>query len=126
MDVLSRLKVTEVEIWLFGKPAWELETEGWNIDEWTPEELEEKGKELQRRMHRKAEITRNLLLNGWKGEGGSYTISFYKRTPIERAKNELASLGITPDEVSLDEHEDEEDTFVEFQRRSHNGGAAGR
>jgi len=93
MNVLDRLKVTEVEVWLFGKPAWEMEIEGWNIDKWTPEELEEKGKELQQRMNRKAQIIRNLLQNGWKGEGGLYTISFYKRIPIERAKNEMGRLG---------------------------------
>jgi hypothetical protein len=125
MSLMDRRKVTEVNLWLFGKPAWEMEIEGWKIDEWTPEELEEKGKELQRRMQRKADITRNLLLNGWKGEGGLYTISFYKKAPIEKAKNELAALWIKPDEVSLEEHEDDGEAFLEAESMSRKGGAAG-
>ena len=126
MSITDRHKVAEAELWLFGKPAWEMDTEGWNIDEQTPEELEEKGKELQRRMKRKAEITRNLLLNGWKGEGGLYTISFYKIMPIERAKNELAALGIQPNEVSIEEHDDDGSTFLEAEGRARKNGAAGR
>jgi hypothetical protein len=126
MSLTDRHKVTEVNLYLFGKPAWEMEIEGWTVDERTPEELEEKGKELRVRMQRKAEITRNLLLNGWKGEGGLYTISFYKKASIGEAKNELAALGIRPDEVSLDEHEDDGETFLEAERRSRKGGAAGR
>ena len=39
-----RLKVTEVEIWLFGKPAWEMEIEGWSIDTGFPRSLKRKEK----------------------------------------------------------------------------------
>jgi hypothetical protein len=65
---MDRGKVTEVDRWLFGRPAWEMDAESLNIDERTPEELEEKGKELRRRM---------------------------KQGSIERAKNELAVWGFS-------------------------------
>jgi hypothetical protein len=98
-------------IHLFWKPGWELDLERDKIDMRAAEELERAGILLWQRLHRASQITRNLLMNGWLGQGAAYDIDFYKSIPMEKAKNELAALGIKPDEVLLEEQEEEGEIF---------------
>jgi hypothetical protein len=46
-------------------------------------------------------------MNGWHGAGAAYDTDFYKDIPIEKAMNELAALGMKPDEVLLEEQDEE-------------------
>jgi hypothetical protein len=99
---------SEVSIFLFGKPAWEIELEGADVDAGMADTFETLGKELNERLRWIAEVTRKLLRNEWEGSGGLYDIYFYKPIPVERAKAELTHLGVNPDDVNLEEVEPED------------------
>jgi len=103
---VSEVPETEVELWLFGKPEWELK----DINTATPDEIRQLGEELRERLRRVAEIMKILEKNGWiRGGGGLYEIFYYKDIGIEEAKEELRRLGIDPEkEVDLFEEEEEE------------------
>ena len=95
----------EVDLFLFGKPEWEM-----NMEEVSASEIREKGEELRERLHRIAEIMEKLENAGWERAGASlYSISFYKDIAIEDAKEELRQLGIDPEEVGLMEIEEDEE-----------------
>jgi len=95
----------EVDLFLFGKPEWEM-----NIEEVSASEIREKGEELRERLNRIAEIMEKLENAGWERAGASlYSISFYKDIAIEDAKEELRQLGIDPEEVGLMEIEEDEE-----------------
>ena len=100
----------EVDLFLFGKPEWEM-----NIEEVSASEIREKGEELRERLHRIAEIMEKLEGAGWERAGASlYSISFYKDIAIEDAKEELRQLGIDPEEVGLMEIEDEDEEIEDL------------
>ena len=95
----------EVDLFLFGKPEWEM-----NMEEVSASEIREKGEELRERLNRIAEIMEKLEGAGWERAGASlYSISFYKDIAIEDAKEELRQLGIDPEEVGLMEIEEEDE-----------------
>ena len=95
----------EVDLFLFGKPEWEM-----NIEEVSASEIREKGEELRERLNRIAEIMEKLENAGWERAGASlYSISFYKDIAIEDAKEELRQLGIDPEEVGLMEIDEDEE-----------------
>jgi len=76
----------------------------------TPEMLREKGKELKERLEKAAEVLGKLLKNGWElveGYGALYSLELTKEISLEEAREELLTLGIDPDEVNLEEFEDE-------------------
>ena len=107
MSVAESTRETEVLVWLFGKPAWELDIEGVDVTEGMADEIELEGKELQARLSRAAQVVRKLVKSGWEGSGGLYDLSLYKAIPLEQAEKELADLGISVDEVNLEELEPE-------------------
>jgi len=95
----------EVDLFLFGKPEWEM-----NMEEVSASEIREKGEELKERLSRIAEIMEKLENAGWERAGASlYSISFYKDIAIEDAKEELRQLGIDLEEVGLMEIEEEDE-----------------
>jgi len=91
-----------VAIFLFGKPAWEIERlEGSTV---TPELLGEVaacGEELSRRLSRAAQVGKRLLDAGWEGLGLVYGIDFYKAITLKETQEELKDIGVNPDEVSI-------------------------
>ena len=98
-----------MDLFLFGKPEWEM-----NMEEVSASEIREKGEELRERLHRIAEIMEKLENAGWERAGASlYSISFYKDIAIEDAKEELRQLGIDPEEVGLMEIEEEDEEEIE-------------
>jgi len=111
MNVIERTKVTEVTVWVFAKPPWEMEIEGWKKDISTAEEIENNGTELQQRLQRKAQIMRDLLLNRMERRRGLVSYFLLQANPILAGEERIGRLGIDPNEVSLDEHEDETDAF---------------
>jgi hypothetical protein len=102
MSVVERSTETEIIVWLFGKPDWELDIEGADVTEEMADEIELLGKELQERMRLAGQIIRKLVTNGWTGSGGLYDLWFSKGIPMEQAKKELATLGISEDDVTLE------------------------
>ena len=99
----------EADLFLFGKPAWELD-----MEEASAEEIRKKGDEIKERLYRIAEIMEKLEQAGWERYSASlYSISFYKEINEEEAKEELRRLGIDPEEVSLMEIEEEEEAEEE-------------
>ena len=99
----------EADLFLFGKPAWELD-----MEEASAEEIRKKGDEIKERLYRIAEIMEKLEQAGWERYSASlYSISFYKEINEEEAKEELRRLGIDPEEVSLMEIEEEEEEEAE-------------
>ncbi len=112
MSVVESSRETQVTVWLFGKPDWELDIEGVDVTEEMAGEIERKGEELQTRLCRDAKIIRKLVKSGWEGSGGLYDLWFSKPIPLEQAEKELADLGISGDEVTLEELE------IEFEEES--------
>ena len=93
-----------VSVFLFGKPAWEIERlEGSPIDLDLLNEIASCGQVLSTRLARAAELGRRLVDSGWEGVGLLYEIDFYKEVTLEDAEAELRALGIAPDEVSIRE-----------------------
>ena len=98
-----------VAVFLFGKPAWEIESlEGSAV---TPEllgEVSRCGEELNRRLARAAEVGRRLLEAGWEGVGLVYGMDFYKAISLLDSQEELKAIGIAPDEVTIKEVDETE------------------
>ena len=97
-----------VSIFLFGKPAWEIEgLEGSPVGAELLDAITSCGEELERRLARAAELGRKLVVSGWEGYGLLYDIEFYKTSTLEDAEEEMKALGIEPDEVSIREESDD-------------------
>jgi hypothetical protein len=98
-----------VSVFLFGKPAWEIDgLEGSPVDLELLEAIASCGEELGRRLARVAELGRRLVERGWEGYGLLYDVEFYKSLTLRDAEEELKALGIEPDEVSIREEGEEE------------------
>lgn len=93
-------EVTRVDLFLFGKPAWELPIEN-QIGEKEIRLIRRKGKELHQRLNRIADIIILLRSNNWKIYHTLNSIHCVKEISLEDAKKELAKLGISEDEVDL-------------------------
>ena len=96
-----------VSVFLFGKPAWEIEgLEGSPVDFELLSAIASCGQELSRRLARAAELGKKLVVKGWEGYGLLYDVEFYKSVTLKDAEEELKGLGIEPDEVSIREEDD--------------------
>jgi hypothetical protein len=98
-------KETRFSLFLFGKPAWEIEDLEGELNFKTLEEIYALGKELNERLQWVARIARELLNHGWDAYGTLYDIDFYKLVPFEVAEKELKELGLDPDKLGLEEEE---------------------
>ena len=97
-----------VSVFLFGKPAWEIEgLDGCPIDLELLSAIASCGQELSRRLTRAAELGRKLVGKGWEGYGLLYDVEFYKAVTLKDAEEELKALGVEPDEVSIREETDD-------------------
>jgi hypothetical protein len=75
----------EVSIFLFGKPAWEIEgLEGGELDEALIEEIRAKGKELSQSLEEAADALTRLKAIGWEGTGTLYDIRLFKDISLWR------------------------------------------
>ncbi|MCI0465135.1 MAG: hypothetical protein L0Z62_50075 [Gemmataceae bacterium] len=96
-----------VSLWMFGKPGMELR-EGEDI---TADEIRALQQELFERLGRAAEIVEQMTAAGWDAQMSLYDVMLshpYVRTEAD-ARTRLDDLGIDPEEVHIDEFEDEED-----------------
>lgn len=93
-----------VSVFLFGKPAWEIEDlEGSPVDLHLLGAVAARGEELSKRLARAAEVGRRLVAGGWEGYGLVYELEFYKGVTLREAEEEMRTMRIEPDEVSLRE-----------------------
>jgi hypothetical protein len=100
-------KFSRIMLFLFGKPAWELDgLEGEELGEGFAGELEKLGEELHSRLGDCARTFRLLVGGGWSACGGLYDIDFTKDVPKREAVEELRILGLDL-EVEEEEYEDE-------------------
>jgi hypothetical protein len=99
----------EVSIFLFGKPAWEIDgLEGAELNDALIEQIRTKGKELNESLNRTADILTKLRRKGWEGNGTLYDVSLFKDISLGAARKELAELSLDPDLAF--EFEEEEET----------------
>jgi hypothetical protein len=98
---------------LFGKPGQELD-EGAPV---TAEELRGLGRRLHERLDEAASIVEKLCGAGWESQMSLYDIILshpYLNTTAE-VEAKLEELGIDPQQVFIEEWEDEEDFDEEFE-----------
>jgi len=89
--------MTEISIYIHGKPDWELN----NLSEITGNELKEYGKKLMERMNNIGDIITKLDNNKWSKSGGLYDLNLYKKISIDEAKKELTELDINLEILNL-------------------------
>ncbi len=82
--------MTEITLWLYGKPEWELG----DMSEMTGEQFKEHGKELMERLNKIGDIVTKLENNEWSKSGGLYDLFLYKDISLDDAKKELTELGL--------------------------------
>ena len=100
----------EVSIFLFGKPAWEIEDlEGGELNNTLIDEIRAKGKELNISLEATAETLAKLMKSGWEGSGTLYDVSLFKDIPLGEARKELAEMGLDPD-LAFEFEDDEEES----------------
>jgi len=99
-----------ISVFLHGKPAWYIGTEG---DEVTSERIAEAADEVQKELKHCAAIVDKLQGAGWSSATmGLYDVWLYndKIKTEEQLQAQLAQLGIANDEVHfMEDEEDEED-----------------
>jgi hypothetical protein len=99
----------EISVFLFGKPAWEIEGfEGGQLDSELIALIRAKGKDLVQELDGVADILEKLLQNGWQGCGTLYDVCLSKDVSIGQARKELNELGLDPD-LAFELDDDEED-----------------
>lgn len=98
----------EISIFLFGKPAWEIDGfEGGELNQALIEQIRKKGKELNQNLDETADTLARLLNNGWQGTGTLYDVSLFKDSPLGEARRELAKMGLDP-ELAFEFEDDDE------------------
>ena len=107
----------EVSIFLFGKPAWEIEgLENGELNNALIEEIRAKGKELNASLDMAADTLTKLMKKGWEGEGTLYDVSLFKDIPLGEARRELAAMGLDPDLAFELEDDDDEATTSAIEK----------
>ena len=105
----------EISIFLFGKPAWEIdELEGNQLDQTFSNVLRALAEDLRSRLLEIARAHELLVRNGWEAYGGLYEILYYKDISRDQAEKELEELGIKHivDYVEEVEEEEEEEEVI--------------
>lgn len=92
-----------IDIWLFGKPEWEMD-----FDEATPQDIKDLGESLRGRLCRISEIVEKLENNGWRRSAGLYNLYLHKNIKKELVGKELEKLGIGEKEVNIEDFGEEE------------------
>jgi hypothetical protein len=110
-EVVRRNKTCEISVYLFGKPAWELDLEGEDANVQMAMSVRALGDELKERLYHASDILTKLVDNGWSGSGTLYDIYLFKDITVAEAEKELSGLGIDPGSVNIreDEWDDEEE-----------------
>lgn len=100
----------EVSVFLFGKPAWEIDGfEGGELNEALVQQIRKKGKELSESLDEAANTLTQLMRKGWEGTGTLYDVSLFKDVTLGEARRELAEMGLDPSLAFEFEDDDSED-----------------
>ncbi len=77
--------MVETMIHLFGKPAWEIDVEGCDLNPDIIKEIDQLATNLHNRLKNTAKLLKLFLDKQWEGMGGLYDITIYKNaeTPEE-------------------------------------------
>ena len=102
-------KTTEINIYLFGKPEWELQHCKCDT---SAECLRLLGKSLHERLDRISVIVEKLSSIGMSETFGLYDIMYFTDDSEESVKEKLKELDIKEDEVSLNIIEDEDEEII--------------
>lgn len=104
----------EVSVFLFGKPAWEIDGfEGGELNEAMIQQIRKKGKELSESLDGVANTLAQLMKKGWEGCGTLYDVSLFKDVALGEARRELAEMGVDPDlAFEFEDDDDSEDSPV--------------
>ncbi len=102
-------KTTEINIYLFGKPEWELQHCKYDT---SVECLRMLGKNLHERLDRISVIVEKLNSIGMSETFGLYDIMYFTDDSEEIVKEKLKELDIKEDEVSLNIIEDEDEEII--------------
>ena len=97
----------ELNIWLYGKPSWDIEIEGKKFLD--PLVLKEHAFLMKEHLERAAEILSLLQNSGWKlaeSYGAIYSLTLYKNLNKKYAEQELQKFGISLSEIALEQVED--------------------
>jgi hypothetical protein len=106
MSAAERIeKTSNITIFLFGKPAWEMNLEGADAGYEMVEEIDKLSSVMGGRLREAARILKKLLDSGWSGQGCLYDISMYKDQTRAETERELVRLGINPSDVSIEEED---------------------
>ncbi len=98
-----------LSVFLFGKPAWEIEDlEGGELTPELIDQIRNTGDKIKNSLDQTASVLTKLLRNGWSGSGGLYDVDMHKDVTLDEAQRELITLGIDPTEVNLMEEDDED------------------
>lgn len=113
MSETEKDESSNIRLWLFGKPAWELDLESVDADGNMVEAIDGLAHEMCERLHETSDILKKLLENGWTGSGGLYDIMLYKDVTVNEAQAELVKPGINPSEVNLERWPWDEEEEIE-------------
>ena len=105
-----------VDVWLFGKPEWEID-----LDKATPQDIKDLGENLKDRLYRISDIVEKLENNGWDRGAGLYNLFFYKGIKKELARQELEELGIGDKGVNIEDFGEEDELTEEEKEEEING-----
>lgn len=121
----GKVKEYEIDLFLFGKPAWELEgLEGGELDASFANKLEELGEALNARLKFCARVLRELLARGWIATGALYNIFFYKEATWEEVEADAKEVGLDPDMIrEVEEWEEDEEYEENFEDKEEWNGA---
>ena len=78
----------EIQVWLYGKPSWEMPIEG--INSIAPNVLRKRAKELSDHLLSVADLLEKLNNQGWKVSGDIYTLTFFKDKEV--TKEEIIAI----------------------------------
>lgn len=102
----GEVKTYELQMILFGKPAWEIEgLDGNVLDADFAKNLEALGEDLYIRLKTYAKVMRKLLERGWTAIGGQYDITLRKRGTWEEVVQDVIKAGVDPEALSEVEEE---------------------
>lgn len=96
-------KTTEITLWLFGKPEWEID-----LEKAKPDDIAALGKDIKDRLERVSKIFEKLEKNDWDRSAGLYDIMMFKNVTKKEAIKELKRLEINPKDVSIHEWDEED------------------
>lgn len=85
--------MVELEIWLYGKPSWDMLFNGVII---RPALLRRRAKTLSKHLYRAADLLELFLRHGWQCRGTDYALRLFHKDvrDIQRALSALRGIGV--------------------------------